>query len=101
MGPFQKTVAASASFEAYSLRVSGPMSRPSWSAGIAVAATVVGLAGALVFRSGKSGETRTSTGRTNSTPRSSARFMYSLTAGIWSSWSREMPTSWPWALRKV
>lgn len=93
MGPFQKTVAASASLDAYSLRVSGPMSRPSWSAGMASAATVVGWAGALVFRSGNSGETRTSTGRTSSTPFFSARSMYSWTAGIWSSWSSEMPTS--------
>lgn len=101
MGPFQKTVPASASLDAYSLRDSGPMSRPIRSAGTASAATVVALAGALVFRSGNSGPTTTSTGRTSSTPFFSARAMYSLTAGIWSSWRREMPTSYPLALRKV
>lgn len=68
---------------------------------MASAATVVGLAGAFVFRSGNSGATRTSTGSTSSTPFFSARSMYSWTAGIWSSWSSEMPTSYPLALRKV
>ena len=93
MGPFQNTVWASASFEAYSSRVFGPMSRPSWSAGILSASTVLYWLGALVFRSGNSRETRTSTGSSSSTPSFSARSMYSVTAGIWSSWRREMPTS--------
>lgn len=68
---------------------------------MASAATVVGWAGALVLRSGNAGATTTSTGSTNSTPFSLARSRYSSTTGIWSSWSSELPTSWPWALRKV
>lgn len=101
IGPFQKTVAASVIFEAYSLPDAGPMSRPIRSAGMASAATVVASAGALVFRSGNAGATTASTGRTSSTPVFSARSMYSRTAGIWSSWRRDAPTSWPLALRKV
>ena len=101
MGPFQKTVAASAIFEAYSLRDSGPMSRPIWPAGMASAATVLGRPGALVLRSGNSGATTTSSGRTSSTPFFSARSMYSRTTGSWSSWTRDEPISWPLALRKV
>lgn len=86
-------VAASASFEAYRAPVSGPMSRPIWSAGMASAATVVGLDGAFVFRSGNADAVTTSTGTTSSTPFFSARSTYSVTEGSWSSWTREAPIS--------
>src|SRR5699024_5075255 len=46
MGPFQNTVAASAIFSPNSSAVSGPMSIPSWSAGISPTPTTVGVASA-------------------------------------------------------
>ena len=59
MGPFQKTVRASASAAAKARWESGPMSSPSWSSGIASAATTVAGASAE-----NSGATTTSVGRT-------------------------------------
>src|SRR4051794_9441180 len=96
MGPFQNTVLASASREANSSRVRGPMSRPSRSAGIAVASTTSCGASAA-----NSVAASTSTGSTSSTSRLAASSMKPRTWSSWSSWSSDRPTSWPWALRKV
>ncbi len=68
IGPFQKTVRASASLLAKSSAVRGPMSRPIRSAGIASAATTVASASAA-----KRVAATTSTGSTSSTPRSRSR----------------------------
>src|SRR5579859_3494923 len=63
-GPFQKTVLASASLRANNSRVAGPMSRPSRSAGMAVAGTTSCSASAA-----KCVAATMSTGSTISTPR--------------------------------
>ena len=66
-GPFHTTVLEVAMASANSLRVSGPMSRPIWSDGMALEDTTVAGASAA-----NSGATTVSTGRRSSTPRSSA-----------------------------
>ena len=68
IGPFQNTVRVSASFSAYSSADLGPMSSPMRSAGIASAATVT-----VSVSAENSRPHTTSTGRTISTPVSSAR----------------------------
>ena len=63
MGPFHTTVLEVAMASAKSFRVSGPMSRPIWSAGSASAGTTVAGASAA-----KVGATTVSTGSSSSTP---------------------------------
>src|SRR5215469_11141830 len=87
-GPFQNTVAASASLPANSSRVAGPMSRLSRSAGNAVTGyTACSASGA------KSAAPTRSTGSTSSTPRSSASVMTFLTSSRRSASSKDLPTS--------
>src|SRR4051794_19121411 len=93
IGPFQNTVSEPASSRANSSTVRGPTSRPSWSAGIDAASTVVVGASAL-----NSGAQTTSTGSTIRSPASSSSRRQVST---WSASSSDLPTSWPWALRKV
>ena len=64
------------------------MSMPSWSAGIASAATTVAGASAE-----NSGAMTVSIGSTSSTPLASARSMYSRTTSIFEASSRDCPTS--------
>src|SRR6266566_2354788 len=95
-GPFQKTVFASASFEANSSLVAGPISTPSRSAGkLATGTTSCSASGA-----NRVAATR-STGSTISTPRRLASSSIADTCGIWSASSSDLPTSQPRAARNV
>ena len=76
------------------------MSRPSLSAGIASASTVAGSAGALVFRSGKSLDDQHVDREHQLHAGLLGALHVLLDAGIWSSWSREMPTSYPLAFEE-
>ncbi len=91
IGPFQNTVRAPSSAAVNARTLSGPMSRPRRSAGIASAGTTSCSASAL--------NAVAATTSTGSTTLPVARNFRQVSS--WSSSSRLEPTSWPCALRKV
>src|SRR2546425_9354037 len=96
IGPFQKTVRARAISAEKASVVAGPMSTPSSSGGKSSAETMVVRAPA----SGRSAATW-STGRSMRTPLAAARASASRATPSLSSSTRERPTGFPWARRKV
>src|SRR2546426_9377692 len=96
MGPFQSTVRAAAISFANRSMVRGPMSTPSRSAGKSSAPTTRAVAPA----SGRSAA-RWSTGRRTRTPRAAARASVAAASSTLSASTRERPTGFPCARRKV
>src|SRR5690606_30707663 len=92
-GPFQNTVRASARMPENSSTLRGPMSSPIQSAGISSTPTVRFCASAA-----NRSATTTSTGSTSLSPCSASSWRV---LSSWSSCSRDLPTSWPWAARNV
>src|SRR6266508_239282 len=93
IGPFQNTVLAGRNASVKAATVRGPMSRPSRSAGIASAATTPESASAA----NRSAATMSTGSSIRSPPRSSSSRQVSTISAS----SRDLPTSYPRALRNV